>query len=335
MATIYQVSQRAGVSLATVSRVINNNAKVKQATREKVLKAMDELNYRPNHTAQSLASNRSNCVGLMVAELGGPFFGDMMAGVEETLRSANKHVIITTAHSDPALEKEGINFLQNRSCDAIIAHCEGLTDDQIIELSEQSKVPLFLMGRQIPKLQNRCVSLDNEFGGYLATKTLIEAGHRQIGYISGPMFKEDAVERLKGHQRALEEFGLPFDVNDVFTGDFHESGGQDGFLSLTSKGQYTAIACGNDEMAAGVIKAAHDQNYLLPEQLSVIGFDDVVFATYLWPALTTVSSSTFQIGKAAANMIIETIYKQSSKQSGIIFEPKLIKRNSIYKINAK
>lgn len=131
MATIYEVSKLAGVSLATVSRVTNNNTRVSDKTRKKVVDAMAELAYRPNAIAQSLASNRSNSIGVMVSELNGPFFGQMMAGIEKELREAGKHVIITTGQSKEDKEKDGIEFLLSRNCDALIVHIEALSDEYL------------------------------------------------------------------------------------------------------------------------------------------------------------------------------------------------------------
>ena len=146
MATIYQVSELAKVSLATVSRVMNGNAKVSDKTREKVLLAMKELGYRPNSIAQSLASSRGNSIGLLVSELHGAFFGEMMAGVESELRSAGKHIIVTTGHSIEEKEKEGIEFLISRNCDAIILHVEAVSDEYLEELSK-GKTPIFIISR--------------------------------------------------------------------------------------------------------------------------------------------------------------------------------------------
>ena len=136
MATIYEVSKLAGVSLATVSRVTSNNALVSDKTRQKVLDAMAQLGYRPNSIAQSLASKRTNSVGILVSELHGPFFGQMMAGIETELRAAGKHVIITTGHSEEDKEKEGIEFLKSRNCDALIVHVEAVSDEYLKDLCQ-------------------------------------------------------------------------------------------------------------------------------------------------------------------------------------------------------
>ena len=152
MATIYEVSELAKVSLATVSRVMNGNARVSDKTRDKVLAAMKELGYRPNTIAQSLASNRSNCIGLLVSEIHGPFFGQMMSGVETEIRKAGKHVIITTGHSEEDKEKDGIEFLISRNCDAIIVHVEALSDEYLIELCKGT-TPVYLMSRFVSEIK--------------------------------------------------------------------------------------------------------------------------------------------------------------------------------------
>ena len=136
MATIYEVSKRAGVSLATVSRVLNNSGRVTERTRQKVLAAMAELDYRPNSIAQSLASNRSNSVGIMVPELHGPFFGTLITGIEQVLREAGKHTIVTVGHSNESEEKDGIDFLVSRRCDALLLHVDAVSDEFIVELEQ-------------------------------------------------------------------------------------------------------------------------------------------------------------------------------------------------------
>lgn len=278
MATIYEVSKLAGVSLATVSRVMNNNTPVKESTRRKVLDAMAQLDYRPNSIAQSLASNRSNSIGVLVSELHGPFYGAMLTGIEAEFRAAGKHVIITAGHSDLATEQDGIDFLQSRNCDALILHVEAVSDDYLLQLAA-GDTPFVLLNRHIPAIADRCISLNNELGGYLATRHLLEQGHRQIAYIAGPMWKTDARDRYHGHQRALAEYQLTADPALFFEGDFRETGGSKGLESLLQSGKtFSALVCANDEMASGAITAARELGLNIPQQLSVMGYDNVNFA---------------------------------------------------------
>lgn len=333
MATIYEVSKLAGVSLATVSRVMNDNARVSDKTKQKVLDAMSTLGYRPNATARSLASNRSDSVGILVSELHGPFFGQMMAGIESELRAAGKHVIITTGHSEEDKEKDGIEFLIGRNCDAIIAHVEAVSDEYLLELNK-GKVPVYLMSRHVDGMEDKCISLDNEVGGYLATKALIDQGHKDIAYIAGPQFKADASNRLLGHKRALVDHNIAFNESLFFIGDFKETGGNDGLRDfIKQKIPFSAVVCANDEMASGAMKYAREHGYHLPDDLSIIGFDNVIFTNYLYPTLTTVDNPVNEMGHMAAKLVLTDVYKKKKLHIERVFEPTLIERNSIARLN--
>lgn len=328
MATIYEVAELAGVSLATVSRVMNNNTKVSDKTRTKVLLAMETLGYRPNAIAQSLASNRTNSVGVLVSELHGGFFGFIMDGIENELRLANKHIIITTGHSDQEQEKSAIDFLISRKCDALILLTDSVDDDYLISISKQ--IPTVLVNRKIAAMADNCISLDNEKGGYLATKELINNGHTDIAYIAGPDWKVDSHDRFLGHQRALAEHNLTYHPELLYQGDFNEDSGFAGFNQLFELPQkFTALACGNDEMASGAMKAARNKGLNLPTNLSIVGFDNNMFASYLYPELTTIDNSAFFMGQMATDIILKNVYKQDDIVIKNLFEPKLVKRNSI------
>ncbi len=332
MATIYEVSKLAGVSLATVSRVINKNSRVSDKTRQKVENAMTELGYRPNSIAQSLASNRSNSVGILVSELHGPFFGQMMAGIEAELRAAGKHVIITTGHSEEDKEKEGIEFLISRNCDAIILHVEAVSDDYLTNLCE-GKTPVYLMSRLVEGLDDNCISLDNELGGFLATQAVIEQGHSDIAYIAGPQFKADSKDRLAGHLRALAEHNIPFNENLYFEGDFKETGGSDGLKHfIGNKKPFSALVCANDEMASGSITYAREQGLSLPKELSIIGFDNIIFAKHTYPKLTTIDNPVNLMGHMAAKLVLKNVYERKNISITHSFEPTLITRDSIHSI---
>ncbi|MEI6894274.1 MAG: LacI family DNA-binding transcriptional regulator [Colwellia sp.] len=332
MSTIYEVSKLAGVSLATVSRVINNNSKVSDKTRQKVQEAMVELGYRPNSIAQSLALSTSNSVGILVSELSGAFFGQMMAGIEAKLRAAGKHVIITTGHSVEDKEKEGIEFLISRNCDAIILHVEAVTDDYLIDLSK-GKTPIYLLSRWVEELSDNCISLDNELGGYLATQAVIEHGHVNIAYIGGPQFKPDAIDRLAGHQRALATNKIPFNAALYYEGDYQDTAGREGLKNLLTKNiPFTALVCANDEMASGAMTYARELALALPQQLSIIGFDNVIFAQHIYPKLSTIDNPILAMGHMAAKLILRDIYQIKCPLIKHFFKPKLITRDSIANI---
>ncbi|NMH60880.1 LacI family DNA-binding transcriptional regulator [Alteromonas ponticola] len=328
MVTIKQVSEMAGVSSATVSRVINNTDTVKEKTRVKVMDAMARLGYRHNVLAASLASKKTNTIGYVVPELHGSFFGNMMAGSEKVLRNANKHMFVATGHSDEKLEMREIEALLSRRCDALILHVEAISDDYLIHLAEQD-VPLVIVNRYIKEIEENCISLDNELGGYLATRHLIDLGHSQIAYLSGSLFKADGVNRLAGHKRALSEAGLRFDEALMFEGDFQAQSGDAGIKALAKQErQYSAVVCANDEMASGAINALREQNKCVPEDVSVIGFDNVDFASYLTPGLTTIDYPMREIGEMAARWILNRAYGDHKMSLTHVLEPKLVLRGT-------
>lgn len=330
MPTIYQVAERAGVSLSTVSRVLNGKASVNKVLKERVEKAVKELNYRPNSVARSLANNRTDSVGVLVPELNAPFFGDLMQAVESTLRAADKHVIISVGRNCLETEKDAVEFLISRNCDALIMHAEALPDEYLLELN-QSKLPVALVNRQVEGLPDACTSLDNEKGGYLATRHLLELGHKDIAYISGPTDKCDASLRLEGHKRALSEAGLPIKPQLIFNGDYSEEDGKIGLLELMARDvPFTALVCANDWMASGAISCARDLGMSLPHDLSVVGFDDVVFAHHVFPRLTTVSNPIAEMAEMSAKYILNKVYGQTNNVQ-LYFEPSLVVRESTVK----
>lgn len=330
MPTIYQVAERAGVSLSTVSRVLNGKASVNKVLKERVEKAVKELNYRPNSVARSLANNRTDSVGVLVPELNAPFFGDLMQAVESTLRAADKHVIISVGRNCLETEKDAVEFLISRNCDALIMHAEALSDEYLLELN-QSKLPVALVNRQVEGLPEACTSLDNEKGGYLATRHLLELGHKDIAYISGPTDKCDASLRLEGHKRALSEAGLPINPQLIFNGDYSEEDGKIGLLELMARDvPFTALVCANDWMASGAISCARDLGMSLPQDLSIVGFDDVVFAHHVFPRLTTVSNPIAEMAEMSAKYILNKVYGQANNVQ-LYFEPSLVVRESTVK----
>ncbi|GEA08308.1 transcriptional regulator [Alteromonas sp. KUL42] len=333
MATIYEVSEAAGVSLATVSRVMNGNAKVSERTRKKVEDAMASLGYQPNAIAQSLASNRTNSVGLLVSELHGSYFGDLMSTVEQVLKQNGKHVIITAGHVNVDREHEAIEFLKSRRCDALILHAEAVSDDYLRKLVD-SKLPVVIINRKVDNLDDNCFVVDNEQGGYLATHAAIKQGHRNIGYISGPLFKKDASDRLAGHKRALAEAGIEFEASSLFEGDFHESSGQEGMQYMqTHFSKLTALVCANDEMASGAMTAAREAGFDIPSQLSIIGFDNVLFSRYLYPKLTTINNPIHAMGEMAAHWVLQHVYNiKSSMAIEHLFVPEIINRDTLGKL---
>jgi LacI family transcriptional regulator, galactose operon repressor len=328
MATIYDVSKLAGVSLATVSRVINDSGRVTAKTRQKVLTAMEELDYRPNSIAQSLASNRSNCVGVVVSEIWGPIFGAMLSGIDAELRNAGKFTVFATGHNDEEKEREAIRFLHSRNCDALILHVDALSNGFLLELNDGA-LPIVIMNRVVPGMEDNCIGLANEHGGHSATNLLLEYGHKHIAYISGPLAWSDARARFEGHKRALREHGQRFDERLVVESDFHEIGGSNAMTQLLQQGvPFSAVVCANDEMAAGAMDMARGRGMSIPDDMSIVGFDNAPLGRYLYPKLTTVNYPVAEMGRMAAQWVLQHVYETGDFEIEHMFEPKLIMRAS-------
>ncbi len=308
---------------------MNNTARVSDATRQKVLSAVAELNYRPNSIAQSLASKRSNSIGIILPELHGPFFGTLVSGIEQVLRSAGKHTIVTVGHSDEDKEKDGIEFLISRKCDAMVLHVDAVSDEYLETLSK-GPVPVVIANRQVSGIAANCIALDNRKGGEIATRCLLERGHREIAYIAGPAWKTDAKERYAGHRAALQAFDISINELLVFEGDFQESSGSAGMDHLLGLGRpFTAVVCANDSMAAGAMRTARERGLDVPGDISIIGFDNVNFSHYLFPGLSTIDYPTHDIGGMAGRWVLRHVYGNDRLEIRNLFEPTLVLRESV------
>jgi LacI family transcriptional regulator len=327
MVTIKEVSELAGVSQATVSRVMNGSDRVTDATRKKVNAAMKSLGYQPNSAAQSLASSRSNTLGMVVASLDGPFYGPVMSGVEEELRLFNKHVIIASGHGTEEGEKDAIRYLSSRQVDGLILLTECLDASYLKELN--ARIPIYLINQHLEGLEHRNMWLDNEGGTYVATRYLIEQGHKNIVYVGGQPYKQDANERTQGFIRAMKEAKLPLDKHSIARTVFELRGGITGIESIHQKGvPFTAVVAGSDEMAVGVYEWASKKGIDVPNDLSVIGFDDVNIAFYVRPRLTTMNFPIYEMARASVRMAVDEIYNKRPPH-GIEFKPSLVIRDSV------
>ena len=328
MATIREVSKYANVSVATVSRVVNGNKWVSDSTRDKVLLAMKELGYQPNSFAKALATNKSDTIGMVVSDLGGPFFGDMMRAAEDEVRKLGKHLIITSGHDTLESEQHAIDFLMQRRVDALLLHLDSIPDEDIIKLSDATNIPIILVNRLIPELPEQCISLDNDMGGYLATQHLIELGHTKIACITGPLFKADARSRLAGYRRAIEQANLDYDERLVIESDYQEVGGKASVERLRRRNMaFTAVVAQNDHMAIGALNALKTHGLSIPEDVSIVGYDDMVMARYTDPGLTTVNIPVAQFGQQGANLALKKLGEKVSKVTHY-FQPELVVRGS-------
>ncbi|ECI0271800.1 LacI family DNA-binding transcriptional regulator [Salmonella enterica subsp. enterica] len=304
MATIKDVASLAGVSTATVSRVINQTAWVEPVTRERVEKAMRDLNYRRNAAAIALAKRSGDMLGLLTGNLADPFFASLARGVEDVSRKQQYRLMVCSGGHDEEMEKAGLDFLVNQGCEAIVVHASRLPDKELLRYAAHFPA-LVVVNRYIAGMANRCIWLENRSAAREATRYLLANGHRRIACVTSDLPIIDRQERLDGYREALEEYGISPDPRWVISVPF------------------------NDVMAAGIMRILHQRGVQLPQQLSIVGFDDVVLARYLYPALTTMHYPVEQMARCAAQLAIQLYQGITPPPSSNHFNAELVIRDSV------
>ncbi|KEY57410.1 LacI family DNA-binding transcriptional regulator [Serratia sp. DD3] len=329
MATMKDVARRAGVSSATVSRVINNTAYVEPVTRERVEKAMREFNYHRNAAALALAKRSGNMLGLLTGNLADPFFSRLARGVEEIARKEGAKLMVCSGGHQAEREKAGLDFLINQGCEAIVAHITRMSDADVLRYAAHTP-GLIIINRYFPAIANRCVWLDNRSAAQASTHYLLQQGHRRIACVTADLPIDDRQLRLQGYRDAMTAMGIDVPAEWVISVPFDEEGGELAAEKLLSSGQqFTAVVTFNDVMAAGMIRALHLRHIRLPEQLSIIGFDDVVLARYLYPALTTMHYPIERMARRAARLALLSQQQQELPPQNNLFSAELVLRDSV------
>jgi Transcriptional regulators len=329
MATIKDVARLAGVSIATVSRVINNSTKTGEAAREAVKRAMEELNYLPDANARALVSRVNDTIGCMVFDVADPFFGDMVKAIEIECRAHHKHLLIGNGAHDIAQERETIELLISKRCEALIIHSKALSDEELIGYA--NKVPgMVFVNRFIPAMPSRCIWLDNHYGSYTITQHLIELGHKHIACIASKYDIEDATDRIRGYQDAMKDHGLNPNEIAIERAEPNQEGGEQAIQNMLGRGMpFTAVVAYNDMMATGIISVLIDNGFKVPEDVSVVGFDDVIVARFCRPKLTTMRYPISLMAARATQMAMQLATGDTPDESSSqIFRPVLIRRQS-------
>jgi LacI family transcriptional regulator len=304
--TIQDIAKRAKVSISTVSRVLNDGQTVAEAKRAAVLNAMAELNYQPNIFAQGLASGQSMTLGVLSPYLNSPFYGDVMHGVLRGLAGSGYSPIYAEGNWNPTQEKQTLQTLLTRRVDGLIVLGGAILTQELEQIREQ--IPLIVVGRWIPSLPDQCIYFNNFAGAYQATRYLIEQGHRRIVHITGILSHQDGQERLEGYQQALAEAGIEPDPQFIIEGDYTEKSGLLAVQTLILRGQpFSAVFAGNDQCAYGVRLGLFRLGIRVPDDISIVGFDDQASSAYVTPPLTTVRHPALEMGEAAAQAMLHLL----------------------------
>jgi len=322
---IQEVAKLAGVSPSTVSRALNNHPGISEKTRQKIIEVAKKLNYKPNYRGQILTTKSTKNIGLLITDITNPFFPELVRGAEERASEAGYTILLGNTSESEEKETNYLDFFSRGPVDGVIISASRISNEHIINLAEEG-LPIVVINRMLEHPKISYVSTDMEKGGYLATKHLIKLGHSRIAFINGPKLSEAAERRLSGYKRALTESKIRYNPNLIsFNTPVADSGYKEAIKLLCAKNPPSAIFTYNDLMAFGVIKAAKELGIKIPEELSIIGFDDIFFSNFTDPPLTTVRQPKEELGENAVELLLKLM--KGEKQS-LLLEPELILRNT-------
>jgi LacI family transcriptional regulator len=326
-----QIAERAKVSIGTVSHVINETAAVRPKLRERVLEAIRGMGYQPSALAQGLRKNRTNMLGMVIPDITNPFFPGVVRGVEDVAYKRSFRLILCNADNDPAKEASYVRELRSyRIAGLLIIPAAGADIAGHLRAYASASVPVVCIDRVPDGWKGDAVLVANAEGAYLATRHLIQMGHKSLAVIAGPLGLTNAAERLKGFTRALSEAQLEIEPEFVQEARFDTvSGYQAALRLLRMLPRPTAIFACNDLMAFGVLQAARELNLRCPEDLSIAGFDSLEFTTLTDPSLTSVYQPGYQLGATAARLLLQRIDGMRSAPKKVLLPTELRKRNSV------
>ena len=323
--TLDQVARLAGVSPSTVSRILNGTAVVSEIKRQSVEKAVADLGFVPNPMARGLAGGRTLSIGVITQAIDSPFYGMALSGIEQQLDQAGFSALYVSGHWDAKAEAKCIEVLRSRRVDGIIV-LSGRLSDQALKACAKN-IPVVVTGRSLKAPGLFSLNFDSFEGGRLATQHLIDQGHRHIAFVAGAPNHPDACERFRGYRAALESAGLDFDPELAVAGNFREDSGLQAVNQLIERQKrFTALFAANDQMAFGAAVGLHRHGLRVPQDVALIGFDDLPMASYFVPPLSSIHESAYELGCLAANSMLQML--NASPPTGQVPAPQLVVRES-------
>ncbi len=306
------------------------------STRQRVLQAIDDLGYQPSAVARSLATQRTHMVGLVTIDYEDHFYAGVASGVQDEVQKHGWMLVITSNARNRGLEQEYVRQLCERQVEGLVVIRDSFLkpSSEFIDPLANVDVPLVVVCQSYLTGNFPCLDIDNIHGAYLATRHLIDAGHRQIATVTPPTGYQVTRDRLTGFMRAHDEAGLQPDSGLVVEGNWFIEGGYSAARELLEKGRsFTAVFCQNDHMAIGAMRVFHEAGLKIPEDVSLVGYDDISIAEHLTPPLTTVWQPKRELGAAAVNLVMERIKTRDLSEPQVtLLQPKLIQRESVLRI---
>lgn len=319
--TIQDVARRAGVAPITVSRVINHSGYTSEETRVRVETAIAELDYVPNTLARSLRSRRTLTLALILTDITNPFFTSVARGVEDTASDAGFTVIFCNTDENEAEEQKYLQVLLQKKVDGMLL-VPARSSSESVETIQKQNTPVVVLDRRIPQAKTDSVRCDSELGAYQLVQLLLKLGHRRIAALSGPRHVSTAGDRVAGYWRAMREASLDNNVQSVYFGAFtQDSGYEMACQALAASPQPTALFAANNFIAIGALKAVQDRGLRVPEDIAMVGFDDLPPALVTFPFFTVVSQPAYQMGQKATELLLARLAGEAPEQYEEIILP--------------
>lgn len=330
--TINEVAKLAGVSKATVSRVINESKPVNPDKKEKVLKAIKELEFRPNPVARGLVHKRTGLIGVLIPDITNPFFAEIVRGIEGVIQTHQFNIILCHTFHSHEKEMEHLHMLHEKYVDGIIFMTSKVTDAHR-KFFVESKLPVTFVNRRCSDLNSYSVDINNYQAAFEITSFFLKRGHRKIAVIRAPLTdKTSGYERFRGYQDALRAYQLPIDENLVLRSNFKVENAYKAVRNFLDGGnKASAMVATSDLMAIGAIKCLTDHGYRVPEEIEVSGFDDIPMATYYRPSITTIHQPILDMGKTASKMLIAKMEGRGLLEKNIVLPHTIVFRKSTLK----
>jgi DNA-binding LacI/PurR family transcriptional regulator len=328
VATIKDVADRAGVSTATVSRVLSGFAGVREPLKKQVLEAARSLGYRPNRAARDLRARSSHTVGVLIPDIENPFFTSVIRGIEETLHVAGYSLQLANYNEDPERETTHLETFRAEGVGGLIFAASRTPSPVYLQMAE-SGVAMVAVSRAPGRLRVDQVTTGNRDGAYTATAHLVARGHRRIAFINGPTELNTARDRQEGYEAALRDAGVPLDERIIVHCDFRQSDGYEAMRRiLDAPGRPHAVFAASNLLTLGALQAIHEANLDIPGQIAIVGFDDMAWAMSLRPPLTTVAQPALEVGQTAAQLLLDRIRKPDQPRRQVVLETHLMVRAS-------
>ncbi|ANY75764.1 LacI family DNA-binding transcriptional regulator [Paenibacillus ihbetae] len=332
--TIYDIAKEAKVSAATVSRVLNNTAPVKESTRSKIMQIIHKYQFQPNALARSLLKKETGTIGVIMPDITNPFFPEVFSGIDRAASEMGYTFFLCDTLGDTRKESQYLHMLREKQVDGILflggrinlSKCDPELAEEVVETA--SRIPTVLINGNLPGTSLHRVILNEAKGAEMATQFLIDAGHRSIAFIAGNEEMTTTAQKVRAFRRVMKKNGLEAAKDSVLYGDYSMASGESSMEKILARRERpTAVFCVNDLTAVGALKAAMKAGVSVPDEVSVIGFDDIPLASAIYPELTTVSQRMDLLGGTGVQVLHKMILKEKVKMLTVI-EPELVVRNS-------